>query len=264
MAGWKWLFILEAIPSVILAFVVLAVMTDRPALATWLKPEERNWLETELERERVTLEASHGSLSLFQALTDRRVIALSLIYMTIVTATYGITFFLPLIVKGAGFSDAITGVVTAVPYVIGTVGMVLWSFSSDRRKERRWHFIIACTVAATGLLAAGWLGGSYWALAAMSLATVGLYGSKPAFWPLPSEFLSGKGAAGGIALVNSIGNLGGFAGPYVVGWLKDSTGTYQAGLYFLAACALLSGVIAFFTVHRAPAAQLSLSSNISS
>ncbi|TMH34497.1 MAG: MFS transporter [Betaproteobacteria bacterium] len=264
VAGWKWLFILEAIPSVILAFVVLAVMTDRPALATWLKPEERNWLETELERERVTLEASHGSLSLFQALTDRRVIALSLIYMTIVTATYGITFFLPLIVKGAGFSDAITGVVTAVPYVIGTVGMVLWSFSSDRRKERRWHFIIACTVAATGLLAAGWLGGSYWALAAMSLATVGLYGSKPAFWPLPSEFLSGKGAAGGIALVNSIGNLGGFAGPYVVGWLKDSTGTYQAGLYFLAACALLSGVIAFFTVHRAPAAQLSLSSNISS
>jgi sugar phosphate permease len=162
-AGWKWLFVLEAIPSVILAFVVLAVMTDRPALATWLKPEERNWLETELEKERVTLEASHGSLTLFQALTDRRVIALSLIYMTIVTATYGVTFFLPLI---------------------------------------------------------------------------------------------GNGAAGGIALVNSIGNLGGFAGPYAVGWLKDSTGTYQAGLYFLAGCAVLSAIIAYFTVHRKPSLNL--------
>jgi MFS transporter, ACS family, tartrate transporter len=128
--------------------------------------------------------------------------------------------------------------------------MVLWSFSSDRHKERRWHFIVACLVAAVGLIAAGWLGTSWWALAAMSVATVGLYGSKPAFWPLPSEFLSGKGAAAGIALVNSIGNLGGFAGPYAVGWLKDATGKYEAGLYFLAGCALLSAVIAFFAVHR--------------
>jgi MFS transporter, ACS family, tartrate transporter len=250
IAGWKWLFILEAIPSVILAFFVLALMTDRPAQAKWLKPEERDWLEKELEGERKVVEAGHGSLSLGQALTDRRVITLSVIYMMIVTATYGITFFLPLIVKAAGFSDAKTGLITAIPYVIGTIGMVFWSFSSDRRKERRWHFIIACLVATTGLLAAGWLEGSYWALAAMSLATVGLYGSKPAFWPLPSEFLTGKGAACGIALVNSIGNLGGFAGPYVVGWLKESTGSYQSGLYFLAACAFTSATIAYFTIHR--------------
>jgi ACS family tartrate transporter-like MFS transporter len=254
VAGWKWLFVLEAIPSIILAFVVLALLTDRPALAKWLKPEERDWLEAELEGERREIEAGYGSLSLKQAFTNPRVIALSLVYMAIVTATYGITFFLPLIVKGAGFSDAKTGIITAIPYVVGTIGMVLWSFSSDRKKERRWHFIIACIVAATGLLAAGWLGGSYWALAAMSLATVGLYGSKPAFWPLPSEFLSGKGAACGIALINSIGNLGGFAGPYAVGWLKDSTGSYQSGLYFLAACALLSAIIASLTVHRSSAA----------
>jgi ACS family tartrate transporter-like MFS transporter len=250
IAGWKWLFILEAVPSILLAFVVLAVMTVRPALAHWLKPEERDWLEGELEKERVALVADHGSLTLYQSLTDRRVISLAFIYMTIVTATYGITFFLPLIVKGAGFSDAMTGVITAVPYVIGTIGMVLWSYSSDRHNERRWHFIVACLVATAGLIASGWLGTSWWALAAMSVATVGLYGSKPAFWPLPSEFLSGKGAAAGIALVNSIGNLGGFAGPYAVGWLKDSTGSYQSGLYFLAACAFLSAVIAFFTINR--------------
>ena len=250
IAGWKWLFVLEAIPSILLAFVVLFVLTDRPAVAKWLQPEERDWLESELEKERVALEAGHGSLTLRQTLTDRRVLALAFIYMAIVTATYGITFFLPLIVKGAGFSDAMTGIVTAIPYVIGTIGMVLWSFSSDRRRERRWHFIVACLLAAIGLIAAGWLGTSWWALAAMSVATVGLYGSKPAFWPLPSEFLSGTGAAAGIALVNSIGNLGGFAGPYAVGWLKDATGTYQAGLYFLAGCAVLSAVIAFYAVHR--------------
>jgi len=233
----------------VLAFVVLAAMPDRPALAAWLKPDERNWLDATLDQERSELEAGHGSMSLVQALTDRRVLSLSAIYMAIVTATYGITFFLPLIVKGAGFSDAKTGLVTAIPYVIGTIGMVLWSFSSDRQKERRWHFIIACLVAAAGLFAAGKVGGAIWGLVAMSIATIGLYGSKPAFWPLPSEFLSGKGAAGGIALVNAIGNLGGFVGPYVLGFLKDFTGTYEAGMYFLSACALISAVVAFFTVH---------------
>jgi MFS transporter, ACS family, tartrate transporter len=262
IAGWKWLFMVEAVPAVLLAAVVFFMLTDRPARATWLKPEERDWLEAELEGERREIVTGHGTLSLVQALTDRRVIALAMIYMTIVTATYGITFFLPLIVKGAGFSDAMTGVITAIPYVIGTVGMVLWSFSSDRKKERRWHFIVACIVAATGLFAAGWLGASVWGLAALSVATVGLYGSKPSFWPLPSEFLSGTGAACGIALINSIGNLGGFAGPYAVGWLKDFTGSYQSGLYFLAACALLSAIIASFTVHRSTAATKAASESL--
>jgi len=226
-------------------------MTDRPAVARWLKSEEREWLESELGKEQRAIESSQGTKSLMQTLSDRRVLVLSLIYMTIVTATYGITFFLPLIVKGMGnLTDLETGLVTAVPYVIGTIGMVLWSFSSDRRRERRWHFIIACIVAAIGLIAAGRLGNSFWAIAAMSVATIGLYGSKPAFWPLPSEFLSGTAAAAGIALVNSVGNLGGFAGPYVVGWLKDASGTYESGLYFLAACAIASSVIAFFAVHR--------------
>src|SRR5256885_3725196 len=134
--------------------------------------------------------------------------------MTIVTATYGITFFLPLIVKGMGnLTNLEIGLVTSVPYVIGTVGMVLWSISSDRRRERRWHFIIACIVAALGLIAAGRLGNSFWAIAAMSVATIGLYGSKPAFWPLPSEFLSGTAAAAGNSVGKLHGKLGGFAGP---------------------------------------------------
>ena len=250
LAGWKWMFLLESLPAVLLAPVVLVVLTDRPSVATWLAPDERAWLDGQLESERRAIEGTRKQ-TLLDALTDRRVIGLSLIYLTIVTATYGITFFLPLIVKGHGLSDLSTGLATAIPYTIGTIGMVLWAASSDRRHERRWHFFVASLVAGIGLIAAGLSTGLAAALAAMSVATVGLYGSKPAFWPLPSTFLSGTAAAGGIAMVNSIGNLGGFLGPYIVGWIKDSTQSYAAGLYFLAGCAFASGVIALVVVKPA-------------
>jgi ACS family tartrate transporter-like MFS transporter len=186
-----------------------------------------------------------------QALTNARLLGLSLIYFTIVTATYGITFFLPLIVKSHGLSNVSTGAVTAIPYTIGAIAMVFWAYSSDRRHERRWHIVLSSVVAASGLVAAGATSNLYWAIVAMSVAAIGVYAHKPCFWPLPSMFLSGTAAAGGIALINSIGNLGGFVGPYIVGWIKDSTGRYDAGLYFLAACALLSGIITLFVV-KAP------------
>jgi ACS family tartrate transporter-like MFS transporter len=246
LRGWQWLFIVEAVPAVLLAFVVLAMMTDRPSKANWLSQEERDWLEGVLEAERSSKVKAHGELTLFQALTNSTVLLLSAIYFTIVTATYGITFFLPPILKALGLSDFGTGIATAIPYIVGTVGMLLWSWSSDRHKERRMHFVVACVVACVGLIAVGWFNGSYWAIVAMSFAAIGIYGSKPSFWPLPSSFLTGPAAAGGIALVNSIGNLGGFVGPYAVGWIKDSTGSFEAALYFLAGCALASAVIAFF------------------
>jgi len=250
LKGWQWLFILEAVPAVLLAFAVLALMIDRPAKAAWLASDERDWLEQTLAAERRAITRQHSELTLWQALTEPRVLALSAIYFTVVTATYGITFFMPLIIKALGQSDFVTGLVTAIPYTIGTVGMILWSFSSDRRNERRMHFAVACVVATIGLIGAGMFNGTWLAVGAMSVAAVGLYGSKPAFWPLPSTFLSGTAAAGGIALINSIGNLGGFVGPYAVGWIKDSTGSYEAGLYFLAACALASAIIAFLTLRH--------------
>jgi ACS family tartrate transporter-like MFS transporter len=142
-----------------------------------------------------------------------------------------------------------TGFVTAVPYVVGTIGMVIWARSSDRRQERRWHFATAAALAGAGLIASAiWSSNLYLAIGAMSVATIGLYGSKPAFWPLPSTFLSGTAAAGGIALVNSIGNLGGFAGPYIVGWVRDSTQSYEMGLIVLAASALASGALALLSI----------------
>ena len=251
LAGWQWMFIIEAVPAVLLAFAVLALMTDRPALATWLAPDEKEWLETQLADERRRIESAEH-LSLGRALMDTRVLALSAIYFTIVTATYGITFFLPQIVKGIGLSNMQTGLVTAIPYTIGTIGMLLWGASSDRHDERRWHFCLAAVLAAAGLVGAGMFGSSFTALAFMSVATIGLYGSKPAFWPMPSVFLTGTAAAGGIAMVNSIGNLGGYVGPFIVGWIKDSTGSFEAGLYFLAASALASGIIAWFAVQSAP------------
>jgi ACS family tartrate transporter-like MFS transporter len=251
LRGWQWLFIIEALPAILLAFAVLALMTDRPAKAKWLEPDERDWLEGVLDAERSSKVKAHGELTLYQALTNSTVLLLSSIYFTIVTATYGITFFLPPILKTLGLSDFGTGLATALPYTVGTVGMLAWSWSSDRHNERRMHFVIACLLATVGLMAVGWLSHSYWAILAMSFAAIGIYGAKPSFWPLPSAFLTGSAAAGGIALVNSIGNLGGFVGPYAVGWIKDATGNFEAGLYFLAACALASAVLAFFGLRPA-------------
>jgi ACS family tartrate transporter-like MFS transporter len=248
LKGWQWVFILEAIPAVVLAFVVLRLMTDRPALATWLEPQEREWLEGELRAEQHRVEKA-GRLTMLQALTDWRVLTLSAIYLTGVTASYGVVFFLPQIVKGLGLSNLMTGFVTAIPYTFGTIGLLLWGYSSDRRNERRWHLIVSTGLAAIGLVLAGWLSHSYWAIVAMSIATIGIYGSRPSFWPMPSLFLTGAAAAVGMALINSIGNLGGYVGPFIVGWIKDSTKSFEMALYFLAACALLSTVITFLATR---------------
>ena len=248
IAGWKWMFLLESLPAVLLAPIVLVVMTDRPSMATWLTTEEREWLDGRLEREQRAVEQAHRRLTLSQALTNPRLLVLSMMYFTIVTATYGITFFLPLIVKSHGLSNVATGFVTAIPYSLGVIGMVIWAYSSDRRHERRWHIAGASALAAAGFIGAGASHDVYWAIASVSVAAIGVYAYKPCFWPLPSTFLSGTAAAGGIALINAIGNLGGFVGPHVVGWIKDSTNSYSAGLYFLAACAAASGLIAVISV----------------
>jgi len=250
LRGWQWLFIVEAVPSVLLAFAVLALMTDRPAKAHWLSAQEKEWLETTLENERRAITKQHSDFTLWRGLTDPRVLVLSIIYLTAVTGTYGITFFMPLMLKSLGLSDFGTGLVTAIPYTIGTVGMVLWSISSDRTGERRLHFAAAYYLAAIGLIGAGFFNGTWWAVIAMSVAAIGIYGAKPAFWPLPSTFLTGTAAAGGIALINAIGNLGGFVGPYAVGWIKDATGSYAAGLYFLAGCAVVSSTIAVVALRE--------------
>jgi ACS family tartrate transporter-like MFS transporter len=244
LRGWQWVFISEAAPAVILSFVVLRKMIDRPSDANWLEPDERQWLEKELDGERAEVEAQ-GRLTLGKALMDSRVVALSTIYFLSVTAGYGTTFFLPQIVKGLGLSNFMTGLASAIPYLIGMIALLLWGWSSDRRGERRWHLIAASVTAAIGFSLAGVAGNSFWSLPAICLAVIGIYGTRPTFWPLPSIFLSGTAAAGGIALINSIGNLGGYVGPFIVGWIKDSTNSFEMALYFLAACSLALGALVF-------------------
>jgi len=248
--GWQWIFIIEAIPAVLLGLVILRIMTDRPGHAKWLADDERSWLQARLESESRQVEST-GRMTWIQALADPRVVALSLIYLMSVTANYGVVFFMPQIVKGIGLSNMMTGIVSSGPYIVGTIGLIAWGWSSDRNKERRWHLIAASAVGALGLAFAGWSGASYWALLGMSAATVGIYGSRAAFWPMPSLFLTGSAAASAIAMINAVGNLGGYFGPVVVGWIKDSTQSFQAGLYFLAACSLMAGVITFFAARAA-------------
>jgi ACS family tartrate transporter-like MFS transporter len=254
--GWQWIFLIEALPAVLLGLVILKVMTDKPARADWLAEDERNWLQTRIDSENRQVEST-GRLTLMRALGDPRVVALSLIYLASVTANYGIVFFMPQIVKGIGLSNMMTGVASSIPYIIGTIGLIAWGWSSDRTQERRWHLIVASTLGALGLAFAAWSGASFWALLGMSAATVGIYGSRVAFWPMPSIFLTGTAAAGAIALINATGNLGGYFGPFIVGWIKDSTKSFEAGLYFLAACSLMAAIIAFFAARAAgdPAAR---------
>jgi ACS family tartrate transporter-like MFS transporter len=248
IAGWKWIFILEAVPAIALAFVVLGTMTDGPDAARWLDPEERSWLTATLEAERAAIREK-GRLTLFRALADPRTLVLAAIYFALTISSYGIVFFLPQIVSRFGYSSVKTGLLTAVPYVVGTVGMVLLGYSSDRRGERRVHLILAAIAAGVGLLCVGLFHNPYWTMAGMALAAIGLWGSRPVFWPLPSLFLLGSSAAGGIGFINGVGNLGGFAGPYVVGLIKDATGSFSWALFFLGGSSLLAAVMAFIFVR---------------
>jgi ACS family tartrate transporter-like MFS transporter len=240
LAGWQWVFIAEGTPAVILGFVVLIYLRDRPAHASWLTQTEKEWLAAELAQERREIE-SVRTYTLFQSLTDIRVLALAVIYFGIVTASVGLVIFVPQIIKELGVSNLQTGFLTAIPYIVGTVSMIAWGYVSDRMGERRWNLFTGCLAGAVGLIAAGLLGGSFWSLLAMCLATIGFYGSKGPFWPLPSTFLTGTAA--GMALINSVGNVGGFMGPFLVGWIKDSTGSFNNGLYALAGFMVLAAVV---------------------
>jgi MFS transporter, ACS family, tartrate transporter len=243
LKGWQLLFLIEGAPAVILSAVVLYFMTDRPAQTKWLTTAERDWLEGALQEERKAVDTAHGTFSLFRALVDSRVLALSFIYFCLTAAGYGTVYFLPQIIKGLGFSNLQTGFVTSIPAIAGSVGMLVWGWYSDRVSERRWNLAAACLCGALGLAGAGMFNASYWGLLGICIASVGQNGSKPCFWPIPSTLMTGSAAAAGIAAINSIGNLGGFVGPYFVGWIKDTTQSFEAGLYFLSTCFLLAAMV---------------------
>jgi D-galactonate transporter len=242
MKGWQWLFVLEAAPALILSVIVFYYLTDRAADATWLEPDERAWLVARLDQERRQRETvRHYSVT--QALMNPKVLALSVVYFGAVATNYGLSFFLPQIVKAFGVSNAQAGVIAALPYVVGVVSIVLWGRRSDRKLERRFHLAFPLFVASAGIAISTAFDDPTMKMAALSVAGFGIFGCLPVFWTFPAAFLSGAAAAGGIALINSIGNLAGFAGPYVVGRIKDVTGSYTGGLLLLTAMGITAMII---------------------
>jgi D-galactonate transporter len=248
LSGWQWLFVLEAIPSLLLAFGVVFYLTDRPAQARWLSPEERGWLEGRLEEEHASKAAAGGHMGIGAALRDPRVLACSFVYFCLNAASYGVAFFLPTIVKNFGASNFQTGLLAALPFVFGAVGMVLLGRSSDRTLKRRQHVFGAMLLAAIGVAGAGLVESPVLILALLCLGQIGVSATPPLLWPIPSAFLTGTSAAAGIAAINSIGNLSGFAGPYMMGYMRDLTGGFGTGLIVLGACALAGGLVAL-TLH---------------
>ncbi len=244
LANWQWLFVLEGLPAVLLGFLTLKVLTDRPEQAAWLAEDERTWLVTTLSAERAQNGPNKSNAgAAFATLCDLRVLALAVVYSGTSAGLYAVGFWSPLIIHQFGFSALTIGWINAVPSVVAAAGMLLWARHSDRTLERSWHVAIPCMLGCIGLV---WAGGAQTAIAIVLALTIVNFGSnapKGPVWALPSMFLSGANAAAGIAWINSMGNIGGFIGPWLIGVIKERYGSYAGGLYIVGAMMALSSVL---------------------
>jgi D-galactonate transporter len=246
LAGWQWLFVVEAIPAMALGVITYFYLDDKIADAKWLAPGEKAVLEANIVAEAKLKTSSPSGVR--AVLTDGRVWLMCLIYFCVVLGQYGLNFWLPTIVKTSGVTGNINiGFISAIPYICTFVAMILLGRSSDRFRERRWHIVVPAVVAAGGFAAVTSAPNATIAVIALSVAAAGCLSCAPLFWALPTTFLSGAGAAAGIAWINSVGNLAGFLGPFMVGYLKGATGSNSAGMYFLA-IALVIGAAATLTI----------------
>ena len=242
LKGWQWLFIVEALPAVLLGVAAYFFLDDRPDDARWLTADERAALAQIIAEEDQAKAAAHG-MTLRDALTDLRILCLSLVYFGIVCGLYSLTFWTPQIVKAFGFSNTATGFVAAVPFLFGAAAMIFWGRHSDKTGERVWHVALPSFLGAAGLMAGSLVSEPAFALLALTVAALGIFAALPTFWTLPTAILSGTAVAGAIALINSIGNIGGFAGPYVVGWLKGAGFETGAAVAAIASVMVLCGVV---------------------
>ncbi|UWU24295.1 MFS transporter (plasmid) [Rhizobium sp. CB3060] len=249
LAGWQWMFIIEAIPALVFGVIVLFYLTDRPEKAKWLSEDERAWLVKSMEQEQAGKpKASH---SIWAGLADLRVLALSLVYFGTSAGLYTLGIWGPQIIKSFGLSSFQVGLMNAIPAIFAVIGMILWARNSDRTGERTWHVVGACLLAAAGLAFATGAASVFTVLVALTFVNIGISASKPPLWSMPTLFLSGPAAAAGIATINSIGNLGGFVGPSMIGWIKDTTGSFAGGLFFVAALLVVSAVVTLLLARGA-------------
>lgn len=244
LRGWRWLLILEGLPAVVAGVVTFFYLTDRPTQASWLRPDEREWIRSELERDQER-KKTQRKLSPLQALRDPYVIVLALIYFCYITNSVGLASWLPKIVQRiSGLSQTQVILISGIPWLCAIPVMLLAASHSDRTGERRWHAAIPLFIVGIALsLSIAASNTLVLAIAAFSVATMALYSFPSPFWVLPTIFLSGPAAASSIALINSAGNLGGFAGPYVIGYLVDKTGSYTGGLMYLVASGLVGSAL---------------------
>ena len=241
LAGWQWLYLLEAAPSLLLGLATLFVLTDRPEQAAWLTPEERARLVARMAEDQ-RLQPSRTT-HFGSALLDPRVLGLGLVYFGLSTGLYAVGLWLPQIVSSFGFTTTATGFVTAIPYIVSAAGMLAWTRRSDRRGERVRHVAIPTVVAGLALIAASQAGTPFLTIAALSVAALGVFAALPTFWTLPTRLLTGTAAAGGIALINALGSFGGFVGPSLMGWVRDATGRFGDGLAAVAVVLILAGAL---------------------
>lgn len=244
LSGWRWMFIIEGVPAIIFGVITLFYLTDWPRQATWLPEDEKEWIQTTLDQEIKVKQAKH-SLSILQAFRHREVLLLTLAYFFMVTANYGLNFWIPSIVKNlSGLSNLAVAFITALPYCFGFVTIIVVGWHSDKTKERRWHTALSMMMASFGLVMSVVLGNhAVLAIAMLCITAMGAAGYLPGFWALPTSFLSGTTAAASIGLINSFGNLGGYVGPFVVGYLSTRTKSYYPGLLYLSASAFIASLL---------------------
>lgn len=255
LEGWRFMFLVEGVPAIALALVTWFYLTDRPADASWLEPREKEWLSATLEEERRSV-AALGHWPLRKALTHPRVLALAFVYFGLTYGLYAVSFYLPTIVAGfettfgSELSIVERGLVTAVPFVAATFAMIPWGRYVDRVGFRAWHFAAPAVLAGVSIPVALYMDNPWLVMLTVTVCTIGIFSALPTFWSLPSTFLTGAAAAGGIALINSIGSFSGFGGPYVTGWLTDLTGDEKLAMWVVGAMALASAATATYLHHR--------------
>ena len=242
IAGWQWLFLLETIPSLVLGLMTWRCLPDKPSDAKWLAADEKRWLVQMLAEER----RGHPdhTRTVTGALTDPRVLALCICYFGVEIGLYGVIFWVPQIFGDAGFAAASLGVLVAIPYGVAAIAMVWWCQHSDRLNERVWHVAAAAAVAFLGLASSAYLDRSpVLSIVAITAGAAGTLSILPIFWTLPAAVLRDAPAAGAIALINALGNAGGFVGPFIVGWIRNATGKFSLGLLTVAGCVLMTGLL---------------------